>query len=68
MNMETGTRSLVKTIVWRVIATLTTWAVVYMFTGTIAGSLKITLVAAALSMLAYYIHERIWNAVKWGRK
>ena len=66
--METKTRTLVKTVVWRIIATLLTWAVVYIFTGSITGSLEITLVAAAVSMLAYYVHERVWNVIKWGKE
>lgn len=67
-HVETKTRSITKTITWRIIATLITWAVAYWFTGSIAGSLALTLVAAALSMIAYYIHERVWNSVKWGKQ
>ncbi len=66
MSYETSKRSLVKTIIWRVVATLVTLTVVYIFTGRISESLKITLTAAFLSMLAYYIHERVWSKVKWG--
>jgi len=65
--LETKKRSLAKTIIWRVVATLITWAVAYVFTGSIVGSLEITLWAAGLSMLAYYIHERIWNKINWGK-
>lgn len=64
---ETKTRSLVRSIVWRICATLITLAVVYAFTGNIGQSSGITLVAAALSMAAYYGHERIWNRIVWGR-
>ena len=64
---ETKTRSIVKTIIWRILATLITWGVVYFFIHQLTNSLKITLVAAFLSMLAYYIHERTWNKVKWGK-
>jgi uncharacterized membrane protein len=64
---ETKTRSVIKSILWRVIATLLTWAVAYYFTGTISGSLKITLTAAAISMIAYYFHERIWDRIDWGK-
>ncbi|MEK7509871.1 MAG: DUF2061 domain-containing protein [Patescibacteria group bacterium] len=66
--METKTRSLVKTILWRIIATLVTWVVVFVFTGTAVESLKITLVAAVASMTAYYVHERVWNVVRWGKE
>ncbi len=65
---DTKTRTIAKTVVWRVFATLITWAVASAFTGTIVGSLALALVAAALAMIAYYIHERIWNNISWGRK
>jgi len=66
-HYETKTRSLAKTILWRIVATLLTWATVYYFTGQLSESFIITIVAAAISMLAYYIHERIWNIIKWGK-
>ena len=64
---ESKFRSIVKSIAWRIIATLTTWAVAYYFIGTISGSLEITLWAAGLSMVLYYIHERVWNKINWGK-
>ena len=65
---ETKTRSLIKTVTWRVVATLVTLLVVYMFTKAIGSSIKITLTAAFVSMVAYYIHERVWNLHNWRRK
>ena len=67
MFKETKSRSVVKSIIWRVVATLLTWGVIYFFNGSAGDSLKITLWAAGLSMVAYYIHERIWNKVRWGK-
>ncbi len=67
MHFETKTRSVVKSIVWRIVATLLTWGVVYFFNGSVGDSLKVTLWAAGLSMVGYYINERIWNKVKWGK-
>ncbi|MCX6702030.1 MAG: DUF2061 domain-containing protein [Candidatus Zambryskibacteria bacterium] len=65
---DTKTRSIVKTIIWRVIATLLTWGTIYFFTGKLSESFKMTIIAAAISMIAYYIHERIWNNIQWGKK
>jgi len=64
---ETKSRSIIKSIIWRVVATLLTWGVIYFFNGSVGDSLKITLWAAGLSMIVYYIHERIWNKIKWGK-
>jgi uncharacterized membrane protein len=65
---ETRTRSLVKTILWRIIATGVTLFVAYGYTRSLSGAGEIALTAAIISMIAYYIHERLWNKTDWGRK
>ncbi len=67
MLYETKTRSIAKTIIWRVFATLITWGTIYFYTGKLSESIEITLVAALVGMAAYYIHERVWNKIKWGK-
>ena len=57
-------RSLTKTISWRIIATGITWIVVFLFTDQLAETTYISLAAAAVLMVAYYAHERIWNNVR----
>jgi len=66
--MDTLKRSLTKTIIWRVIATLITLVVTYMFTGELRQATNITLVIAVLLMVGYYFNERVWDRVQWGRK
>jgi uncharacterized membrane protein len=65
---ETKTRTIVKTILWRIIATLITWGTIYAYTGRFGESIKITIVAALIGMTAYYIYERVWNKIQWGKK
>ena len=65
--METLQRSLVKTIVWRIIATAITFMTVFAFTGALNKSTTITLTAAALLAVGYYLNERIWDKIRWGR-
>ena len=65
--METLQRSLLKTVVWRVVATLITLVVVFLFTGEIHQATNITLVVAALLAVGYYFNERMWDKIKWGR-
>ena len=60
-------RSLSKTILWRVIATLITLVVVYMFTGELRQATTITLIVASILAVGYYIHERVWDNIDWGR-
>jgi uncharacterized membrane protein len=65
---ETLKRSLAKTIIWRIIGTLITWAVVYAYTGELSSSTNISLIVAAFLAIGYYVNERVWDKVKWGRR
>jgi uncharacterized membrane protein len=66
--MDTLHRSLTKTIVWRIVATLITLVVVFLFTGELQQATNITLVVAALLAVGYYFNERIWDKIDWGRR
>jgi uncharacterized membrane protein len=66
--METLQRSLLKTILWRVVGTLITLVTVFMFTGEIRQATDITLVVAAFLAVGYYFNERIWDKIQWGRR
>jgi adenylylsulfate kinase len=59
-------RSLLKTISWRMIATLTMAGLVYLFTGKFALAAKVGLLEAMLKMVFYYLHERAWGRICWG--
>lgn len=60
-------RTLAKTLTWRVIALLTTVIVVYAYSGDVKESVTVGLVANALKMFFYYVHERAWNRLSFGR-
>jgi len=54
-------RRIKKTLSWRVLASLITFSVAYMFTGTIFMSLKVTVVLMTIKTVAFYIHEWLWE-------
>jgi uncharacterized membrane protein len=60
-------RSLLKTLTWRVIATLTTASLVYLFTGELKLAAEVGVLEVALKLLFYYVHERGWERVTWGK-
>ena len=64
---EKHTRSVAKGISWRVIASLTTMILVYIFTGRLEMAAGIGLLEVISKLLFYYGHERIWNHIKWGK-
>lgn len=65
---ETAKRSLVKTISWRLIGSTAVLLISFFLTGnfTLAGS--IATVQLIVNTLLYFIHERLWNKIKWGFK
>jgi len=63
---EKHSRTLFKTISWRVLATLTTMSIVYLFTGEMLLSVGVGAVEIVTKMILYYFHERIWNILTWG--
>ena len=65
--METRTRSLAKAVSWRIFATLTTMLLVYAFTGNLIVSESVGLAELVSKIVIYYVHERIWNALPFGK-
>jgi uncharacterized membrane protein len=59
-------RSLLKTMSWRVIATLGTVILVYIFTAELTISLGVGSADAILKTALYYLHERAWSRTDFG--
>lgn len=64
---EHAKRSIAKTITYRILITVSTFVITYYMTGQIELTFGITLVASVVSTLIYFIHERIWNQIHWGK-
>ena len=66
--MESNSRSLAKAVSYRVLGSSGRALVVLILTG---GNVKISLGAGALDMLVkialYFVHERLWNHIPYGR-
>jgi uncharacterized membrane protein len=60
-------RTVVKAVSWRVIATLTTMMIAFFITGKLTIALEIGLFEVIAKMLFYYLHERAWAAISWGK-
>jgi uncharacterized membrane protein len=61
-------RSLAKSLTWRVVALLTTFITLYALSKDVSMATLATLITNGVNFVAYYYHERIWNAVKWGKQ
>lgn len=65
---ETHARSLAKAISWRTAGSIDTFVVTFLVSGStkIAGS--VALAEIATKILMYYLHERAWALVRWGKR
>jgi len=63
---ETHTRSVIKGVTWRIIASITTMGLVYIFTGNLLIVFEVGVFEVFAKLLFYYIHERAWGNIKWG--
>jgi len=68
MYKESNGRTIAKTVSWRLIATITTALLVYIFTGNFYWALSIGAIEIIAKMIMYYLHERAWNRVQIGKK
>jgi len=61
-------RSLVKTVSWRITGTGATFAISYLVLGNVMVAGSIAVIQLVANTVLYFVHERIWNIVKWGRR
>ena len=61
-------RSLAKSLTWRVVALLTTFITLYALSKDVSMATLATLITNAVNFVAYYYHERVWNSVSWGKE
>jgi len=64
---DTHKRSILKTITWRICATLATIALVWFFVRDMAVAFSVGAVEIIAKTTVYYFHERSWNKIKWGK-
>lgn len=60
-------RSLLKTLSWRVTATVTTIVIAYLITGELTWAFSIGVIEFFTKFALYYFHERAWEHLKVGR-
>jgi len=66
--MESHTRSIAKSVSYRVLGSISTAGICYFLTGSPKLSLGAGLIDVFVKMAAYFIHERIWAHIPFGRE
>jgi uncharacterized membrane protein len=66
-GIDSPKRSIAKSISWRILAGIITACVALYMTGQLGFAAKIGLVDTTVKLLIYFVHERIWNKINYGR-
>jgi uncharacterized membrane protein len=61
-------RSLAKSLTWRVVALITTFITLYALSKDVSMATLATIITNGVNFVAYYYHERIWNSISWGKE
>ncbi len=66
-TFETRSRSIVKALSWRTLAGLITACVALAMTCELKFAAQIGLIDTLVKLLIYFVHERVWNKIGYGR-
>lgn len=64
---ESHLRSVIKGISWRVLGTIDTMILSYLWTGSIKTATLIGSSEAMTKIFLFWAHERVWHKIRWGR-
>jgi len=66
--MESRKRSLVKSIIWRVLGIVILGVITWLFTKSWKITTSVTVLFHVIRVVLYYFHERLWSGINWGFK
>ncbi len=66
-GFEPRRRSMAKAISWRILAAFITAGVALAMTHQLEFAAKIGAIDTSVKLLIYFVHERLWNKIKFGR-
>jgi uncharacterized membrane protein len=64
---DSHVRSLAKSISWRLVGSLDTFMLSLLITGNAKYAVSIASAEAVTKIILYYVHERVWRTIAWGR-
>jgi uncharacterized membrane protein len=65
--IEFNLRSFLKAVTWRVLVSITNFFGGWLSSGSWKVGLGVVSFALVVNSLMYFLHERIWNVVNWGK-
>ena len=67
-STETHARSIAKAISWRTAGSLDTFVIATLITGSSKIASGVALTEVLTKCALYYVHERVWSLIPWGRR
>jgi len=67
-SVDSHKRSLLKALIYKLGSVIVLAFLSWLFTRDLVKMSGITLSYELLAIIGYYIHERLWERVRWGRK
>lgn len=65
---ESHARSILKAVTWRAMGTVITVLVAWFISKEIGLAAKLGVVDTVFKIAAFYVYERLWNRIPYGRK
>jgi len=65
--VENWKRSLIKTITYRIAIIILDFTVIFLFTHNYDIALGFVIISNLYTSAGYYVHERIWDKISWGK-
>lgn len=66
--MDTRSRTLLKAVTWQLLGIVTMTALSYPHTASLLDAFALALSASASGFVFFFVHECVWNRVRWGRR
>lgn len=68
MHNEHRRRSIIKAITYRFVSIIFDTIIAYTVTQSAEKTLIFIVVSNTVSIIMYFVHERAWNRIPWGRR
>jgi len=66
-TLETRARAWVKSVVWRILGIVILGVISWLVTHSLKEMTVITIIFHGVRVILYYLHERVWERINWGR-
>lgn len=64
--METARRQIAKAVSWQTMGLATMTVIGYLLTGSVDVAGSFAVISAAVGLVAFVLHERLWARISWG--